>query len=483
MNQRSSFFKDRCGKSTLAKKILAFTRSKGLIALGCASTGLAATIYEDFYTAHDLFCYPVVESGAEDESDQAACQFANHPERFELLSHAKVIIWDEMVSNHKEIYEAAYDALDKFQGKILIGMGDWRQTLPIVKNGEVQEIMAACLKTSIRWNEFEVLHLTKNMRLNQIQEAIDSKILQHGNLYLSSSEYQTDLEDLNLQNNYGSLILNIGEGLDEHHDCDLLYEDEERSLRLYRVKTIPSYEMSDEGVYNSLRWLYPNGFSHDEQFLSSVILAATNQQVDCWNSIVQEMNHTSELFTLNSKDRLCEVDDPHGYLNEMLTTDVLNGYEHMSVPPHQLRLKVGDVCLITRNLSKRYGLANNTRVRLLRISNHSVRVQTLTNPPKSAMLPRICFKFRLPIQESYEMIRIQFPLRLAYAMTYNKCQGQTMRKVLLDISNPPFAHGHLYVALSRVTSFRDIKVLCKAEQIFENSPVINNITYSDILTD
>jgi ATP-dependent exoDNAse (exonuclease V) alpha subunit len=70
------------------------------------------------------------------------------------------------------------------------------------------------------------------------------------------------------------------------------------------------------------------------------------------------------------------------------------------------------------------------------------------------------------------MMRIQFPLRLAYAMTYNKCQGQTMKKVLLDISNPPFAHGHLYVALTR-HQYQDIKIICMSEQIYEN----DNQTY------
>ena len=40
------------GKSTLCKKILAWSRSQDKICLGCASTGLAAMIYENFNTAH-----------------------------------------------------------------------------------------------------------------------------------------------------------------------------------------------------------------------------------------------------------------------------------------------------------------------------------------------------------------------------------------------------------------------------------------------
>jgi hypothetical protein len=83
--------------------------------------------------------------------------------------------------------------------------------------------------------------------------------------------------------------------------------------------------------------------------------------------------------------------------------------------------------------------------------------QTLGSDPESATLPRIRFKFRIPYGQSFRMTRVQFPLRLAYCMTYNKSQGQTLQRVLLDVSNPPFAHGHLYVALSRVTNYSDIK--------------------------
>jgi hypothetical protein len=92
---------------------------------------------------------------------------------------------------------------------------------------------------------------------------------------------------------------------------------------------------------------------------------------------------------------------------------------HTTVPPHLLELKVNDICLVTRNLSKTYGLANNTRVRILEISDRKtvIRVQTLDNEPKSATISRIRFKFRLPFGRSFQLTRIQFPLRLAYCIT------------------------------------------------------------------
>jgi ATP-dependent exoDNAse (exonuclease V) alpha subunit len=75
-------------------------------------------------------------------------------------------------------------------------------------------------------------------------------------------------------------------------------------------------------------------------------------------------------------------------------------------------------------------------------------------------------------------------------MTYNKCQGQTLSKVLLDISTSPFAHGHLYVALSRVRSVCDIclfidntdmKALISGDYKAPDIPIVNNIFHQSIL--
>ena len=47
--------------------------------------------------------------------------------------------------------------------------------------------------------------------------------------------------------------------------------------------------------------------------------------------------------------------------------------------------------------------------------------------------------------------RAQYPFRLAYAMTMNRCQGQTLRPVEVHAENL-FAPGQLYVACSRATT-------------------------------
>jgi ATP-dependent DNA helicase PIF1 len=52
----------------------------------------------------------------------------------------------------------------------------------------------------------------------------------------------------------------------------------------------------------------------------------------------------------------------------------------------------------------------------------------------------------------------QFPLRLAWAVTIHKSQGKTFEKVIIDIGNGAFAHGQVYVALSRCTSLNGISL-------------------------
>lgn len=61
--------------------------------------------------------------------------------------------------------------------------------------------------------------------------------------------------------------------------------------------------------------------------------------------------------------------------------------------------------------------------------------------------------------------RRQVPLRLAYAVTFNKSQGQTLDKAVVDLRNHAFSHGQLYVALSRVRGRQHIRVLTPAPPV------------------
>jgi hypothetical protein len=84
---------------------------------------------------------------------------------------------------------------------------------------------------------------------------------------------------------------------------------------------------------------------------------------------------------------------------------------------------------------------------------------------------------------------MQFPLHLAYIVTFNKSQYQTLVKVMLDIMSPPsFTHEQLYVALSRVRDSKNIRAYLTSEQLDPSDhsctgfmPTVNNTVYQDVL--
>ncbi|OPL12864.1 MAG: AAA family ATPase [delta proteobacterium MLS_D] len=51
---------------------------------------------------------------------------------------------------------------------------------------------------------------------------------------------------------------------------------------------------------------------------------------------------------------------------------------------------------------------------------------------------------------------IQYPVRLAFAVTIHKSQGKTFERVFIDVGRGTFAHGQMYVALSRCVSLEGI---------------------------
>ncbi len=72
-----------------------------------------------------------------------------------------------------------------------------------------------------------------------------------------------------------------------------------------------------------------------------------------------------------------------------------------------------------------------------------------------------------------------------YSLTFNKSQGQEFDQVLLDIREPPFAHGHLYVAMSRIRHYSNIRFFIQNDktktQLINNKPTSDNVTYPEIL--
>ena len=56
------------------------------------------------------------------------------------------------------------------------------------------------------------------------------------------------------------------------------------------------------------------------------------------------------------------------------------------------------------------------------------------------------------------MSRTQFPIRLAYALTIHKGQGQTLKRIIVELGKKEATLGLTFVALSRVKNVNDFLI-------------------------
>jgi hypothetical protein len=173
----------------------------------------------------------------------------------------------------------------------------------------------------------------------------------------------------------------------------------------------------------------------------------------------------------------------------MLNTTSLEYFNKPGIPDHELKLKGNDICFLLSAISRKDNLSRNTRViKILKINQYRIKIATLGNNPLifSDVVPRMLFK--VTYSNSFTLlIRRQFPLCLAFAMTKNKSQGQGLEYMInADISKESFAQGQEYVAFSRPFDIDLAAVYCTTEQLLQiddevYSSTFNNVVYNELL--
>lgn len=285
--------------------------------------------------------------------------------------------------------------------------GDFRQILPVVPRSTTADELNACLKSSILWKYIKTLKLSINMR-DELQEDQSGEVFSkqlldigHGNIAVdTSSGYIT----------FPTNFCNFCESKTE------LME-----------KVFPNIAQN----YINHVWLSER-----------VILAAKNVDVNEMNFQIQE-KIAGELKNYKSVDTVTNEDEVVNY-----PTEFLNSLELPGLPPHNLQLKIGSVIIMLRNINQPR-LCNGTRLAVKKLLNNVIEATILKGKYKGedVLIPRIPM---IPNDMPFSFKRLQFPVRLAFAMSINKSQGQSLSVCGINLENPCFSHGQLYVACSRV---------------------------------
>ncbi|CAN1142587.1 ATP-dependent DNA helicase PIF1 [Linum perenne] len=428
------------GKTYLYNCLLSKVRSQGQIALVVDSSGIAATLLPGGVTAHSRFKIEVDAT--------STCAIKKGTSLARLMESASLIVWDEAPMVHRLSFEAVdrtlFDIMNMptegpcykpFGGKIVILGGDFRQTLPIVPNGGREDNLNASLTRSYLWNHCTLLELRTNMRVNS-----------------SSINMFPISEGLN----FPEWVLVVGDG----KICPIAHINHSTMdwISIPEQLLIPK---SINPIIDLVARVYPD-LARNHQSVAYIrtraIVTPTNQVVSCINDYV--------LTQIPGDERI--------YLSSV----TFNG-----MPEHQLRLKPYAIIMLLRNLNPSAGLCNGTRILLTHLGEHTLRGLIIGGSFEGtiAIIPRIVLDKTDP-NWPFTLKRRQYPVRLCYAMTINKSQGQTLEHIGIYLPNPVFSHGQLYVALSRARSVEGVHISIQNDANIPETST-RNIVYKEIFED
>jgi ATP-dependent DNA helicase PIF1 len=197
----------------------------------------------------------------------------------------------------------------------------------------------------------------------------------------------------------------------------------------------------------------------------------TKEDLDTLNKRVQKeiavskkdatviLTTTNSLANAINQDRLSKLPGKEISYEAMVT----GKFEKSAYPTDaSLKLKKGaQIILIKNDPDKRW--VNGTLAKVVALSKDSIVVDINGS---TYDVPVVKWqKIEYSYNEDEDKIEdeviggfAQYPIKLAWAITIHKSQGQTFDNVIIDLGHGAFTHGQLYVALSRCTCLDGIRL-------------------------
>ena len=117
-------------------------------------------------------------------------------------------------------------------------------------------------------------------------------------------------------------------------------------------------------------------------------------------------------------------------------------------------------------------------MKIIRLFKFNIKVEiiTSTHAGNCVFIPSIILDTGEFSTLPFILYRRQFPIVLAFVITINKSQGQSLEKVGIYFRRPLFSHGQLYVALSRYKDANQLFI----ESDSEGCDEITNVVWTEV---
>ena len=174
--------------------------------------------------------------------------------------------------------------------------------------------------------------------------------------------------------------------------------------------------------------------SNPKELIHRLISAPHNDTVNLINEDMLKKIKTEEIIYFSTDESRVEKPMDIDALDHGV--EALNEFNPSAIPPQRLHLKEGCIILL-KNLGVSRGLVNGTKMIVKELGDDILRVEVVTGSVAGSRniicLSRVWCDYEDPKPKGVKFRRLQFSVRLAYAMTITKAQGQTATKVGLDL--------------------------------------------------